>query len=119
MPELPDTTRLPIYFKWECMYEPGEISMKCSVMRSSLKDYTYIYLLAGHDFEDLPVALKKVFGEPEFVINLELGPERTLAYEDVNTVMQNLQEHGYHLQLPPHEDVTGLLELPDKKETLL
>ena len=93
--------------------------MKCSVVRSGLKDYTYIYLLAGHDFEDLPVALKNVFGEPEFVMNLDLGPERKLAYEDVNTVMQNLQEHGYHLQMPPQEDVTGLLELPDKKERLL
>ena len=93
--------------------------MKCSVVRSSLKDFTYIYLLAGHDFDDLPLALKKIFGEPEFVMNLELTPERKLAYEDVNQVLQNLAEQGYHLQMPPQEDATGLLQLPEKKETLL
>ena len=93
--------------------------MKCSVIRSSLKDFTYIYLLAGHDYDDLPVALKKVFGEPEFVMDLELTADRKLAYEDVNQVMQNMAEHGYHLQMPPQEDVTGLLDLPEKEEKLL
>lgn len=88
--------------------------MKCSVIRSSLKEFTYIYLLAGHDFDDLPEPLKNVFGEPEFVMNLELTAERKLAYEDVNQVMQSLTEQGYHLQMPPQEDATGLLELPDK-----
>lgn len=93
--------------------------MKCSVVRSNLKDFTYIYLLAGKDYEDLPISLKKVFGEPEFVMDLELSPERKLAYEDINQVMQNLEHQGYHLQMPPQEDATGLLDLPAKKETLL
>ena len=93
--------------------------MKCSVVRSSKKDFTYIYLLEGHDFDDLPVSLKKVFGDPEFVMDLELSPDRKLAYEDVNEVMQNLSDKGYHLQMPPQEDATGLLDLPDKEETLL
>jgi uncharacterized protein YcgL (UPF0745 family) len=93
--------------------------MKCSVVRSSLKDFTYIYLLAGRDYEDLPVSLKKVFGEPEFVMELELTPERKLAYEDVNLVIHNLDEQGYHLQMPPQEDATGLLDLPEKKDILL
>jgi uncharacterized protein YcgL (UPF0745 family) len=86
--------------------------MKCSVVRSSLKDFTYIYLLAGYDFDDLPQDLKRVFGKPEFVMNLELSPERKLAYEDINRVMQNLTEKGYHLQLPPKEDASGFLDLP-------
>ena len=93
--------------------------MKCTVFRSSLKDFTYIYLLAGNDYEDLPVSLRKVFGEPEFVMNLELSPERKLAYEDVNRVMRNLKEQGFHLQMPPQDDATGLLDLPEMKDTLL
>ena len=87
--------------------------MKCSVVRSSRKDFTYIYLLAGQDFEDLPDTLKEVFGQPEFVMDLELTPEKKLAYEDVTQVMQNLSEQGYHLQMPPKEDRTGLLQLPE------
>jgi uncharacterized protein YcgL (UPF0745 family) len=93
--------------------------MKCSVFRSSLKDFTYIYLRDGYKFEDLPISLIKIFGDPEFVIALDLKPERKLAYEDVNQVMKSLEENGYHLQMPPQEDATGLLDLPEKKETLL
>ena len=93
--------------------------MKCSIFRSSLKDFTYIYLAQAVDFDDLPVSLRKIFGEPVLVMNLELTPDRKLAYEDVNQVMHNLADKGYHLQMPPQEDVSGLLELPEKKETLL
>jgi len=93
--------------------------MKCSVFRSNLKEFTYIYLAEGQNFDDLPSSLVKVFGEPELVINLELTPDRKLAYEDIEQVKQNLAEQGYHLQLPPQDDPTGLLELPEKKETLL
>ncbi len=93
--------------------------MKCSVFRSSLKDYTYLYLRDGYKFEDLPISLIKLFGEPEFVIALDLTPERKLAYEDVNQVMKSLEEYEFHLQMPPQEDATGLLDLPEKKETLL
>ena len=93
--------------------------MQCSVFRSSKKDFTYIYLLQGHEYDDLPASLTSVFGEPILVMTLRLSPERKLAYEDVNQVMENLAEKGYHLQLPPQEDKTGWLDLPDKKETLL
>jgi uncharacterized protein YcgL (UPF0745 family) len=93
--------------------------MKCSVIRSSLKDYTYIYLLEGEDYDDLPESLKSIFGEPEFVMNLELTPQRKLANEDVSHVLENLAEKGYHLQLPPQEDESGWLDLPEKKELLL
>jgi len=92
--------------------------MKCSVVRSSLKDFTYIYLLAGQDFDDLPAELKQVFGKPEFVMDLELTPQRKLALEDIDKVMQNLFEQGYHLQLPPQEDATGVLQLPGKTNKL-
>jgi len=86
--------------------------MKCTVLRSGKQDFTYIFLLAGQDFDDLPDTLKEVFGQPEFVMNLELTPERKLAYSDTKQVMQSLSDQGYHLQLPPKEDATGLLDLP-------
>ena len=93
--------------------------MKCTVIGSSLKDFTYIYLSEETQFEDLPNSLQQVFGEPEFVMTLVLTPDRKLAYEDAEKVIQNLQEKGFHLQMPPTDDPTGLLDLPDKKETLL
>ena len=45
-------------------------------------------------------------------MDLELTPEFKLANEDVNQVMENLAEKGYHLQLPPQEDESGWLDLP-------
>lgn len=90
--------------------------MKCSVVRSSLKEYTYIYLRDGYEFDDLPDALRQVFGTPEPVMNLELTADRKLAYEDVEQVMHNLSEQGYHLQLPPKEDASGWLDLPGTRE---
>jgi len=87
--------------------------VKCSVFRSSLRGFTYIYLADTQRFEDLPAALTEAFGEPGFVMNLELTADRKLALEDVNQVMQNLADNGYHLQMPPPEDATGLLDLPE------
>lgn len=92
--------------------------MKCTVVRSSLKDFTYIYLRAGHNFDDLPAALREIFGKPEWVMNLELTAERKLALEDISQVLQNLSEQGYHLQMPPQEDATGLLQLSGKTKNL-
>jgi len=93
-----------------------ETLMKCSVVRSSLKDYTYIYLRDDFEFDDLPDSLKQAFGTPEPVMILELTPDRKLANEDVEQVMRNLLEQGYHLQLPPKEDETGWLDLPETRE---
>jgi len=93
--------------------------MKCTVFRSSLKAFTYIYLAEDSKIDDLPPSLTEIFGEPDFVMDLDLTPERKLAYADIDLVMKNLADEGYHLQMPPQDDPTGLLELPEKKETLL
>ena len=83
--------------------------MNCTVFRSNRKEYTYLYLASGGDFNELPPALRNAFGEPEFVIDLELSPERELASEDVNEVMQNLRDDGFHLQLPPGDQKGDLI----------
>jgi uncharacterized protein YcgL (UPF0745 family) len=76
-------------------------AVNCSVYRSRRKDYTYIYLAEGCSLEQLPGELLAAFGTPEFVIDLELSPQRELATEDVRQVIENLRDRGYHLQLPP------------------
>lgn len=83
--------------------------MNCSVFRSSRKDYTYLYLAEGCSLQDLPDSLIGTFGTPEFVIDLELSPERKLASEDVLEVIENLREQGFHLQLPPGDQEGDLI----------
>lgn len=83
--------------------------MQCSVFKSPRRNYLYLYLKQGADFEDVPESLARVFGEPEFVIDLELSPARPLAREDVMQVMKNLDEQGFHLQMPPGEEEGELI----------
>jgi uncharacterized protein YcgL (UPF0745 family) len=42
-----------------------------------------------------------------------LTPERVLAREDIHKVLANLDEQGYHLQMPPPED-EYIEHLPDE-----
>ena len=84
-------------------------AMHCSVFKSPRREYLYLYLKQGMPFDEIPESLAKVFGEPQFVIDLELSPDRQLAREDVVQVMKNLDEQGFHLQMPPGEDEGELL----------
>lgn len=78
--------------------------MLCYVYRSSRKADTYIYLPKKDEFDDIPEALMRVFGEPEFALEFELTPDRTLAQEDPGEVLENINERGFHLQMPPEND---------------
>ena len=78
--------------------------MQCYVYRSSRKPDTYLYLPKKDEFEDIPEALMRVFGEPEFALEFELTPDRTLAQEDPVEVLKNLKDRGFHLQMPPENE---------------
>jgi uncharacterized protein YcgL (UPF0745 family) len=80
----------------------SEGSLPCWVYRSPRVQEMYLYLAAEDGFDPVPSALMARFGEPILVIELELSSERELAREDVHRVMANLQERGFHLQMPPH-----------------
>ena len=61
----------------------------------------YLYIHEDKETKDLPQELITLVKELAHVMDLELTPERKLAREDVNVVMNNLEEKGYHLQMPP------------------
>ena len=78
--------------------------LDCWIYKSPRKDEMYLYLAAEEDFECVPRELLDHFGAPWFVMQLALERRRPLAREDVDTVMQNLREQGFHLQMPPKLD---------------
>lgn len=86
--------------------------MKTYIYKSSRKDELYLYLAKKDDFSDVPQALYDSMGkEPIFVMEVELTAERTLAREDVSKVKQNLETHGYHVQMPmPVHNLTNFKE---------
>lgn len=75
--------------------------MRSFVYKSVRKPDTYLYLRDEGGFDVVPADLIERLGPPLFVIELLLDAARPLAREDVETVMGNLSEQGWHLQLPP------------------
>lgn len=83
--------------------------INCSVYRSARREFTYLYVPASTDFDELPGALLDAFGTPEHVVTFDLTPKRKLAQENPRTVLSNIAEQGFHLQLPPGEEPGDLL----------
>lgn len=79
----------------------------CWVYRSPKKDEMYLYLAQQDDFACVPEPLLQRFGQPQFVMQLSLSPQRRLARVDVKDVMSALRDQGLFLQMPPqlHPDL--------------
>jgi uncharacterized protein YcgL (UPF0745 family) len=78
--------------------------MQCFIYKSLKKDYLYLYIDKKDDFSKVPDALINHFGKMEFVMDLELSPERKLAREDAGKIIQNIMEQGFFVQLPPQKE---------------
>ena len=61
----------------------------------------YLYVRQQDNFEDVPEVLLKQFGTPAYVMQLELHADLQLARENTLTVINNLLQNGFHLQMPP------------------
>ena len=75
--------------------------MHAYVYKSLRKADTYVYLAARDDFQRLPGPLRNQLEPLQFVLDVDLVPERKLAREDPAQVRENLVMRGFHLQLPP------------------
>ncbi|MFI3189133.1 hypothetical protein BCS42_10430 [Crenothrix sp. D3] len=75
--------------------------MPCYVYKSVKKDLYYLYIDKKDDFSSVPEELLLSFGKLEFVLELELAPNRKLAKEDSQKVLESLQTKGFFVQLPP------------------
>ena len=74
--------------------------MLCHIYRSTRDPGVYLYLADKDDFSRVPEVLLTTFGQPIFSFSFDLISSRKLARENTTTVLQNLGEQGYHLQLP-------------------
>lgn len=83
------------------MNQYSENALPCWIYRSSRKEEMYLYLAKEEAFDEVPELLMKNFGQPALVMSLELHPSRPLARENIDQVIANLREQGFHLQMPP------------------
>jgi uncharacterized protein YcgL (UPF0745 family) len=78
--------------------------MQCFIYKSLKKDYLYLYIAKKDDFSKVPDVLLNSLGRIEFVMDMELFPERKLAREDAGKVIESLKEQGFFVQLPPQKE---------------
>ncbi len=75
----------------------------CYIYKSPKRDLMYLYLPQKDRFDDLPDAMRTHFGEPIYVMELELHPQRPLAQAKAPRVLEALAEQGFYLQMPPKD----------------
>jgi len=78
--------------------------MQCFIYKSLKKEYLYLYIVKKDDFSKVPDALVISLGKMEFVMDLELSPDRKLAKENAGTVIDSLLAQGFFVQLPPYNE---------------
>ena len=83
--------------------------MLCFIYRCSLKPDMYIYLAEEDVFDNVPREIFNSLGIVEFSMELELTSRTKLARENIETVVNNLNEHGFHLQLAGNESVEAIM----------
>lgn len=83
--------------------------MLCYIYRCNLKPDMYIYLAEEDVFDNVPKEIFNSLGIVEFCMELDVAPETKLAREDTKTVLDNLKQHGFHLQLPGDESVEVIM----------
>jgi len=65
--------------------------MQCFIYKSLKIEYLYLFINNKGDFSRVPEALFNSFGNMEFVMDLELTPERKLAQEDAGKAVCDLE----------------------------
>ena len=81
--------------------------MHAHVYKSLRKADTYVYLAQRDGFDALPEAVRSQLGGLDFVLEVELTPDRKLARADVSQVREALETRGFFLQIPPLPDAAA------------
>ena len=82
--------------------------VNCKIYRCSNHDEMYLYTHEDKSINDLPDELINLVKGLTHIMDLELTPERKLAREDISIVINNLEEKGFHLQMPANTLIPDL-----------
>jgi uncharacterized protein YcgL (UPF0745 family) len=87
----------------------------CSIYKSPKRDEMYLYVEKLKGIRDLPDALIEVFGKPIHVMDMPLKADSTLSRAEAPKVLEDIEEKGYYLQMPPPKE-DYLLDLYDPNQ---
>ena len=74
------------------------------IYRSKKSPETYLYISKKRSYDDLPEALRKLFGLPVLVMDMLLTEDKKLARADAAKVLSEIDEKGFYLQMPPPKE---------------
>ncbi|PSF04836.1 hypothetical protein C7H09_17570 [Marinobacter fuscus] len=75
-----------------------------TVYRSSKKSDTYLFVRRGKNWDELPEALREIFGAPVHAMDLLMTPEKKLARTNGRDVLAAIAEKEFYLQMPEEQD---------------
>jgi len=76
-------------------------TLDVDVYKTTRRPETFLFVPAGLAFTQWPEGLADVFHPAEHVMTVTLTPERPLAAQSANLVMNEIAKRGYFMQLPP------------------
>ncbi|NIB44429.1 YcgL domain-containing protein [Pseudomaricurvus alkylphenolicus] len=80
------------------------MKLVCDIYKSPREDEMYLYVKKADGLSQVPEALLEKFGKPGHVMTLILQPGKKLARVEAERVIEQLEEKGYYLQMPPLKD---------------
>lgn len=69
----------------------------------------YIYLVEEDNFSNVPKDIYNSLGIIEFAMELDIEEGMRLAKEKPEKILGNLNEHGFHLQLPADQSIESIM----------
>jgi hypothetical protein len=82
----------------------NDIKRLVEVFRSTRETGYYLYVDKKEGMARVPSALLERFGKAETAMTLMLEPTRKLASANAATILDNIRDQGFYLQMPPLPD---------------
>ncbi|BFM15263.1 YcgL domain-containing protein [Maricurvus nonylphenolicus] len=80
------------------------MKLLCDIYKSPKDNDMYLYVKKQEGLERVPEALIERFGKPTHVMTLVLTPGKKLARVSVEKLIEQLDQSGFYLQLPPQPE---------------
>lgn len=74
------------------------------IYRSSREEEMYLYVDKKEGLSRVPAELMEKFGRANLALSMILEPTKKLARADATRVLEDIQNRGFYLQLPPRPE---------------
>lgn len=80
------------------------MKLLCDVYKGHKKDEAYLYVSRKDGLDRVPEELLEQFGRTTLAMTLVLTEDKALARADAEKVLDDIENKGFYLQMPPPKD---------------